>query len=284
MDRVQNFFEKNYWKPLFNTPHQRDPLRLLEAGVDHLILLQYPHLLGMSKDLNAYMLQTVSRLSSFYPRRVTGLATVHPLDRYPDRILSHAFASGLHGVKLHPHVNKISLDDPSYFPIYSFCERVQKPILIHAGTAPNSPGLGIDTHSVGSVEKIKRVLRQFPRLKLCIPHLGAAETLEYFALLETWEGLYLDTTLSLKGVAADAMCEEMPKKAWEDMVKEGVQKWSDRVMFGTDWPNIPHPWDTELQAVVEMEWKEEVVKKVVWENARRFYGLEQQAETMEAKL
>jgi predicted TIM-barrel fold metal-dependent hydrolase len=46
---------------------------------------------------------------------------------------------------------------------------------------------------------------------------------------------------------------------------------SDKVMFGTDYPMLdPEPW---LAQFAELEFPEDVQRKILWENAERFLGL-----------
>ena len=46
-------------------------------------------------------------------------------------------------------------------------------------------------------DAVENVLRDFPQLRLCIPHLGADEYDEYAKLLERYDNLWLDTTVAL---------------------------------------------------------------------------------------
>ncbi len=96
--------------------------------------------------------------------------------------------------------------------IYKACIKHSKPIIFHAGMffppsiftlvpyfqmpiclmfvlegqEPSSPAYKCDTYKVCGADKIERVLLKFPDLKLCIPHLGAAEFEAYFAMAEKY--------------------------------------------------------------------------------------------------
>ena len=105
------------------------------------------------------------------------------------------------------------------------------------------------------------VLRSFPNLRLCVPHLGADEYEEYGRLVQRYDNLWLDTTMALAGY--------LP----------GAAPWSvaearpGRVMYGTDFPNLPYAWDRELKRVLQRPLKEEEMAQLLGETARAFYGL-----------
>ena len=84
-------------------------------------------------------------------------------------------------------------------------------------------------------EEGKMVLRNFPGLKVCVPHLGFDEITAYRKLIEKYDTLWLDTTMML--------ADYFPL---EDRVElDGFRM--DRILYGSDFPNIPYAWDRELK-------------------------------------
>lgn len=58
-------------------------------------------------------------------------------------------------------------------------------------------------------DKVERVLRDYPHLQLCIPHLGLDEFEAYAALFERYDNLWLDTTMMLADYVPCFVCYEV---------------------------------------------------------------------------
>lgn len=229
---------------------------LLSRGVDHIVALHYAHRPGMARALNAYMTE-VTRDNP----RVTGLATVMPGEPDAPAILAEAFLAGLSGVKLHCHVQAFAPDAPEVGEIYDACASRGMPIVLHAGREPRSDAYRVDTHALCSVDRVERVLRDHPRLRLCVPHLGADEFEGYLRLVERYDNLWLDTTMVFAGFFPG---REPPRP---------FDARPDRIMYGTDFPNIPYAWDRELVRIGAMDLGEDVLADLLGRTARRFFRI-----------
>ncbi|RKP06850.1 hypothetical protein THASP1DRAFT_31336 [Thamnocephalis sphaerospora] len=257
MDAVQRFFHEHYW-----------PVAYRERDVDFLL----DH--GMADALNEHMVQLVKQINDRYgAQRVTGLATVFPDEPEQTAILARAFDAGLRGIKLHSHVMRIAADDPKLDPIYRLCAERGLPVLFHTGREPNSRGLGLDTYTVCDVSRIRRVLEGHPDLVLVVPHLGNNETREYVALLSEFPNLYLDTTLA----TTDFFGPELPGGYTSADLRQWILAHPDRILYGTDWPNIPHEWCSELFALLDLGLPDGVLRRVMGGNAARIYGIPAEA-------
>jgi predicted TIM-barrel fold metal-dependent hydrolase len=229
---------------------------VLDRGVEHLVALVYAHKPGVAEGLNRFMAEICAR----HPQ-VTGLGTVMPDEPDAVGILERAFAMGLCGVKLHCHVQCFAPDDEALHDIYACCVRHDAPLVMHAGREPKSPGYACDPHLLCAAERIERVLDDYPGLRLCVPHLGADEFDEYTALLERHDNLWLDTTMVMAGFFGTpdpvAMLSVRP----------------ERVLYGTDFPNIPYAWDREVSRILERELSEDALERLLGRNARELYGI-----------
>lgn len=240
----------------------RYPLRSSEViafqkarGVSGVVALTYAHTAGMARSLNAYMAEIVAS-DPF----VTGLGTVLPGEPDAVGIVEEAFAMGLSGIKLHCHVQCFSPDDEALEGIYDACARHGKPIVVHAGREPKSAAYKCDPHALCSAERTRRVLERHPRLTLVVPHLGADEYDAYLALLERYDNLWLDTTMVLAdyfGARPSPLFFARP----------------ERILYGTDFPNLPYAWDRELVRLEAHGVKERDLPAILGENTRRLYGL-----------
>ena len=219
--------------------------------------LHYAHTPGMARSLNRF----VAELCATRPQ-VTGLATVFPGEPGAVQILEEGFEMGLSGVKLHCHVQGMGLDHPAMEDVYRTCAAHERPLVIHAGREPSSPAYPVDAHAICIADRLEEVLRSYPRLKICVLHLGADEFEAYGRLIERYDHLWLDTTM----VLADYF--PVPDPGWMLEVRP------ERVMYGTDFPNLPFAWDREVKRLVERGLSEDSLAKVLGGTAAAFYGLD----------
>ncbi|MEZ4267549.1 MAG: amidohydrolase family protein [Myxococcota bacterium] len=229
---------------------------LLSRGVQHIVALHYAHKPGMAAAMNAWMAALVRE-----EPRVTGTATVLPGEPGAAAILAEGFAAGLRGVKLHCHVQCFAADDARMAEIYDACVAYDQPLVMHAGRQPASPGYRCDPLSLCGAERIEAVLKGWPSLRLCVPHLGGDEFDAYFRLLERYDSLWLDTTM--------VMADYFDGVGRQDRF---IDARPERLMYGTDFPNLPYAWDREIVRIARRH-REESLIAVLGETATDFFGL-----------
>ncbi|KAI9242116.1 MAG: hypothetical protein BYD32DRAFT_403911 [Podila humilis] len=313
MDAVWMFFDNFYWPVRYKQNYLASRADfLVEQGVRHVVLLVYAHKNGIARDLNKFLAKTVEDMNARYasvapvsstgssfkrPRRVaSGLGTVMPGEPGAVEILTEAFTTlGLAGIKMHSHVQCVPANHSSMDEVYATCVKFNKPCLIHAGKEPNSAAYKVDADKICDVGIVEDVLRRHPELRICVPHLGMNQYAEFFDLLDRYSNLYLDTTMVLA-----AFFQSMEEnKPLAEMIRLMLVKHSDRIMYGTDWPNIPYDWCRELANMISLvdgdgeaskvDGSKEVSKgskrtvegdvaleKILWKNASRFYGISEQ--------
>jgi len=229
---------------------------LLSHGIDHIVALHYAHKAGVASKLNNYM----ADLCRSYPQ-ITGMATVLPGEAGAGSILEQAFQNGLKGVKLHSHVQCFDMGGEAMHEIYRICTLHDKPLIMHVGREPKSPAYPCDPYALCSAEKLERVLKAYPNLKLCVPHLGADEFDAYQAMLEKYDNLWLDTTMTL--------AEYLPM----DYFPKLAEMRADRIIFGTDFPNLPYAWDREIRRLVQLNLDDDRLEMILGRNAVEFYNI-----------
>ena len=255
-DAVWRWFD-SYGYPIRYKLYSRQAVEfLLSRGIERVVALHYSHKPGMARVLNEYMAE-IARAEP----RVIAFATVLPGEPEAIRILEEAFAAGLKGVKLHCHVQCFSPDSKAAREVYQACERVGKPIVMHAGREPSNPHYRFNTHELCSAERVERVLLDHPKLKLCIPHLGVDEFEAYEQLLERYDRLWLDTTM----VLADYFPLQLPLRL--------LHCRPERILYGTDFPNIPYAWDRELTKLSGLGLPQEHLARILAGNALDFFGI-----------
>jgi predicted TIM-barrel fold metal-dependent hydrolase len=254
---IWQWFDEHAW-------HIRYQLRtlqifdfLLSRGINHIVALQYAHRPGIAGKLNRYM----ARKCQKYPNQITGMATIFPGENNADGILQEAFALGLGGLKLHAHVQCFDMNADDMNLLYDICQSNNKPIIMHVGREPKSTAYHCDPYKICSAGKLERVLQDFPKLRICVPHFGFDEISAYKKLIKKYDNLWLDTTMILSGYFPTADTIEL------DSFR------IDRIMYGSDFPNIPYAWDRELKCLRASGLPQENLEWVLRKSASSFFGL-----------
>jgi len=253
---VWQWFEQFGWPIRYRLTSPEIIKFLLSRGVDHIVALHYAHKPGVARDLNTYM----AELSQSNPA-VSAMATVFPGESHAADILEDAFQSGLNGVKLHCHVQCFDMNSKQMNEIYEVCTVHQKPLIMHVGREPKSPAYPCDPYVLCSADKLEKVLRDYPDLNICVPHLGADEFDAYRRMLLKYDNLWLDTTMTL--------ADYLPMDYFPDL----IEMRADRIIFGTDFPNLPYAWDREIRRLIELKLPDTVLERILGKNAMEFYSI-----------
>ena len=257
-EAVRRWFDRYGWKIRYRLSAPEVIAFLRSRGVGHIVGLAYAHKPGIARDLNRYL--AALRASSTH---LTAAATVFPGEPQAASILEEGFAAGLDLVKIHCHVQCVAPDAPEMDEIYRTCVGAGRPLVIHAGRGPRSRHYRCDPDRLCGVERIDRVLRDHPRLKLVVPHLGHDEIDAYGRLLDRHDGLWLDTTM----MAADYFPIPYPERL--------LRTRPDRLLYGTDFPNLPYAWDRELRKLIELRLPESHLAALLGGNARALFGIKE---------
>ena len=239
----------------------RDPESLYstlkETGAERGFLLPYAHKPDISHDLNSWVRDFCHR----HPRLIP-FASVHPRDSELNSVLETALDEwGFAGLKLQLAVLRSRADDPSLFPIYRAALVRNKPVVIHAGTAPYQPHH--PEYEALGLERLWPALDAFPGLKLVIPHLGLNQMEEAASLLQAHSGVHLDTSWALGHPELDLDPSQL---------RELFEAHPDRILYGSDFPLIEHDPLAGLRALRELELEPDTQDRILWRNARRIIG------------
>ena len=230
---------------------------LRAAAVDRFAFFSYAHRPGMSRELNRWIRDTATR----YPDGIP-LGTVHAADEDPGAVVDEACGTwGLAGLKVHVQVQRFHPDDPLMLPVYERLVALDRVLVIHVGTAPH-------TNEFTGLARFERVLERFPRLRASICHMGAFETRLAFQLLDRYPNLHLDTTMAMSP-ATQAYTGIDPA-----VVRDGdLVRYADRILFGSDFPNLPYPYEAERTGLWARNLPLDVYQRIFYENARVFFRL-----------
>ena len=274
---VRGWLGNHVW-PIHESPTAREVVpALLKRGVAGVVLLTYAHGPGMAAELNRFLAKLVAQ----YPN-VRGLGALHPDDDDPAGLVRRAVEEqGLSGIKLHAHVLGRPMDHPSLFPVYEACLQTGAWLNVHAGSEPAAPGYGYDVRAISGPGPARRVLQRYPELKLIVPHLGIGEPAEFFDMLEVFPNLRLDTTMALSGYfhveglgpganPGSARGAGLEKRSYVD--RRRLVANSAKIMYGSDFPNIPYPVEREVGHILQLELGRRATQDILYRTASAVFG------------
>jgi predicted TIM-barrel fold metal-dependent hydrolase len=253
---ARHFVEQQGWTML----HSFDPVAVVDTlrtqGVERFCFFSYAHKPGMARSLNRWLAETASRFPGAIP-----LGTVHIDDTDLAETIAEALdVLGLAGFKFHLSVQRFAADAPRLFPLYERAEDEGRVLVFHAGTAPyRDPFTGIGS--------FRRVMERFPRLRASVAHLGQFDAEAFLELTGAFPHLYVDTSMALAPSAQRWM-----GSAAHVVPTELLLRHHERILFGSDFPMIPYPYEEELSWADDRALPADVQQKIFRDNALRFLG------------
>jgi len=118
---------------------------------------------------------------------------------------------------------------------------------------------------------ISEVVARNPNLQLIIAHMGAPEYSEFLALAGKYSGVRLDTTMAFTAFMNDLA--QFPTDLLPDLLDAGLR---GDVLFGSDFPNIPYPYDEAVDALERLCLGDAWLRSVLYSNAAELFGLNTQ--------
>ena len=168
--------------------------------------------------------------------------------------MKRAYDMGLRGVKLHPDIQGIDIDDPKLLPLYDMLQGWM-PVYFHIGD--DRP-----QYRFSEPKKLRRVLDMFPKLEVVAAHLGgykaSEEAIEY---LSGHERVWYDTSSALWYLST-AEAERIISRLGHE-----------RVMFGSDYP-VMYP-ASDLERFMKIPMTAAQREDILWNNAMRFLQIEE---------
>ncbi len=157
---------------------------------------------------------------------------------------------GLKGVKIHPDIQGVDLDDPRMMKLYAILEERGLPLCCHMGD--DRP-----QYQFSTPQKLSHVLDAYPKLKVIAAHFGGYKSWDAASdYLWGRENVWYDCSSSLWA---------MDEFEAERLIRGcGV----DRVMFGTDYPIVT--LEEYLALFMKINLTEDERHDVLYNNARKF--------------
>ncbi len=196
--------------------------------------------------------------------KLTGLGTLHPDHPHLRGAVEEIISHGLHGVKLHPDMQKFCIDDERAYPIYKLCAEHGLPILMH---------MGDPRFDYSHPDRLYRVLTDFPTLTVVGAHMGGWANWDYACdRLSDFQNLCVDTSSSMATAVKDYGIEPRVTSLTPAHTAALIRRWgADKVLFGTDYPMWSQKDD--LEVFFDMELTEKENRMILSENARRVFRI-----------
>jgi predicted TIM-barrel fold metal-dependent hydrolase len=202
---------------------------LARLGVVHFAPLVYAHKPGMARWLTEWATDFGRRTPGAVPT-----ATIYPEAGVAD-YLSTALDADARCVKVHVQVGGFDPRDPLLTPAWGLLAEAGVPVVVHCG---NGPRRGAFT----GLDVFEEVLAAHPRLVAVLAHAGMPDFDAALDLMTRFPRLHLDTTMV--GTAFTQRIAPLPPD-WATRLVDVA----DRVALGSDFPNIPYPYDEQLAAI-----------------------------------
>ena len=106
------------------------------------------------------------------------------------------------------------------------------------------------------------VLTRHPQLTAVIAHMGMPEYDEFLDMAERYDNVHVDTTMCFTDSfgSQDELGRALAPRLLE---------LREKVVFGADFPNIPHAYAHQLEVLVRLGLGDDWLRDVVWRNPAR---------------
>lgn len=178
-----------------------------------------------------------------------GFAGMHQDTEDFNKELDYAVSLGLCGVKLHPDIQGVDINDERFIQLYEELEKRGLPLYLHMGDDR-------DEYRFSEPEKLAKILDRFPNLTVIAAHFGGYKAWEEaITHLSGRKNVWYDTSSALWAMT--------PEYARFLIDKLG----SETMMFGTDYPVVTSPEYLELFNKINLT--EDEKRAILWDNAAR---------------
>ena len=220
------------------------------CGIDRAVVLNIATNDRQTANVNRFAIETNQN------PRLYSLGSVNPTSSEAslDAELTRLAEAGVAGIKIHPDYMGVAIDDARFAPIFARCSELGLFVVTHAGWDFISPD---KIHA--SPERIDRVLRAFPRLKLVAAHFGGNRQWNEVERLLIGRPVWLDTSLTSLFGLDPAQFTRMLRR--HD---------SSRILFGSDLP-----WcdpSEALRYLDSLRLPSELLEKILCQNALDLLG------------
>ena len=200
--------------------------------------------------VNDFMAATVSSNTKqgFTP---VGFGCIHQDLQNMEKEVERIESIGLKGVKIHPDIQRVDIDDKRLMALYEAIEG-RMPLYLHMGDLR-------EEFRYSATEKLANIKKRFPKLEVVAAHLGGYGAWDKIGLLTDFDRIWFDASSALWVIDSD-----YAKKVIDALG-------TNRVMFGTDYPVFYA--NEELERFMKLDFDDNIRADILYNNAARFLGL-----------
>ncbi|MFF4773721.1 amidohydrolase family protein [Microtetraspora fusca] len=239
------------WPIAYRLEEEDRLARLRSFGVLTFTSMLYPHKPDMATWLNGW--------AADFAERTPGC--LHTATFFPEpgvrRYVAEAIEAGARVFKAHLQVGAYDPADPLLDDVWGLLAEAGVPVVAHCGSGP-APGRHTGPGPIGAV------LARHPRLRLIVAHMGLPEYSDFLDLAARHPYVHLDTTMAFTDFTEEATPfprSELPR----------LLDLEDRILFGSDFPNIPYPYAEALEALARLDLGDGWLRAVCHDNAARLF-------------
>jgi uncharacterized protein len=237
------------WSITYRTDDATRVAHLRRMGVLRFTALSYPHRPDMAEWLNGWAMGFADAV----PECVRS-ATFFP-EQGADRYVAEALEAGAGIFKAHLQVGGYDPRDALLRPVWRRLADAGVPVVVHCGSGP-VPGRFTGPGPFGEV------LEANPSLVALIAHMGGGEYEDFLRLALRYPRVHLDVTMTFTDFMA--RMRDYPRALLPTLAEH-----PDRIVFGSDFPNIPHRYFHQLQALVRLDLGDDWLRAVCHDNGKR---------------
>ncbi|MFF8833896.1 amidohydrolase family protein [Streptomyces sp. NPDC015130] len=257
LDKVWAYFDSAgpltglEWPITYREEEDRRLAILRGFGAVAFTAMLYPHRPGMAAWLNAWAADFAARTPD-----CLHTATFFP-EPGADTYVREALDAGARVFKVHLQVGGFDPTDPLLDTVWGTLADSGTPAVVHCGSGP-TPGKFTGPGPMG------RLLARHPRLRVIVAHMGMPEYGDFLTLAERYEGVRLDTTMAFTDFSE--RLAPFPKTEFGRLAELG-----DRILLGSDFPNIPYPYAHQLHALERLGLGDDWLRRVLYENGAALF-------------
>ncbi|MEU3482155.1 amidohydrolase family protein [Streptomyces sp. NPDC033753] len=257
LDKVWAYFDSAgpltglEWPITYREEEDRRLAILRGFGAVAFTAMLYPHKPGMAAWLNAWAADFAARTPG-----CLHTATLFP-EPGVDTYVREALDAGARVFKVHLQVGGFDPTDPLLDSAWGTLADSGTPVVVHCGSGP-TPGKFTGPGPMG------RLLDRHPRLRVIVAHMGMPEYSDFLTLAERYEGVRLDTTMAFTDFS-ERLAPFPPAELGR------LADLGDRILLGSDFPNIPYPYAHQLHALERLGLGDDWLRRVLYENGATLF-------------
>jgi len=170
----------------------------------------------------------------------------------------------IRGFKIFPGHDPVYPTDKRWYPIYKLCINYNFPLTIHTGASKKNK----EQSQYNDPKHIVKIATKYPELKIIIAHYFYPELDYCFKITENFNNIYFDTSALAD---SEVVKESGGVNKIRKILKKTIERNSESVLFGTDWPMCDI--EKHLNLIKSLDIKEDRKEKILYKNSQKLFQI-----------